>query len=196
MGAEAGRQREAAGEEESGKMAEVDMELRDPVVLNNHTKVFFEEVLAEPEGVRSIDCVWTNGFKCFNGTLSCCYKFLTILCGIPLAFCWGCEFACTACYHVWYLTPAIREMGILCKTTAMQCQICLGACMSPMMQSCGNCLSQIRMRDGPAPEASSTVTTVTRQTIVRTVVEVDEKPTKTASPTPSSVHGEDSEKQD
>merc|ERR1711976_130467 len=196
MGAEAGRQREAAGEEESGKMAEVDMELRDPVVLNTHTKVFFEEVLGEPEGVRSADCVWTNGFKCFNGTLNCCYKFLTFICGVPLAFCWGCEFACEACYHVWYLTPAIHEMGIYCKTTAMQCQICLGACMTPFMESCGRCLSEIRMSEGALPATTSgTVTTVTRQTIVRTVVEVDDKPTKTQSPT-ASVHGDDSEKQD
>merc|ERR1711976_802134 len=174
------------GPTSTSKMAEgPDMEQRDINDLNSHVKVVFEEVLGEPDGVRSIDCVWRNSYMCFNGTLNCCYKVLSILCGVPLAFCWGCEFACTACYHVWYLTPAIHEMGIFCKTTAMQCQICLGACMTPLMESCGMCLSQIRMRDGPAPAAiSSTVTHVTRQTIVRTVVEVDEKPAKTASPTP------------
>merc|ERR1712170_326813 len=122
------------------KMAEgPDMEQRDVNQLNSHVKVVFEEVLGEPDGVRSIDCVWSNSFKCFNGTLNCCYKVLTVLCGIPLAFCWGCEFACTACYHVFYITPMIRDTAIWCKQFQIQNKICLSACCSPLMESLGRC---------------------------------------------------------
>ncbi|KAK0044783.1 caveolin-1, partial [Biomphalaria pfeifferi] len=51
--------------------------------------VMFDEVLAEPDGAHSINCVWNCAYKCFNCCKGCCYKFLTLLCGIPLAICWG-----------------------------------------------------------------------------------------------------------
>merc|ERR1711976_485198 len=183
------------GQPTERKMADtLDMELRDPQVLNVHTKVLFDEVLGEPEGVRSIDCTWRNSFKCFNGALSCCYKFLTVLCGLPLAFCWGCEFACTACYHVFYWTPMIRDTAIWCKGIEAMNRVCIEACCSPCMASLGRCLSMIRMKEGSA----ATVTTTTTRKVVRTVktiVEVEEnKPPspKSASPAPQ-VHGDDVE---
>jgi hypothetical protein len=61
----------------------IDMINRDPNGLNSYVQVAFPDVLAEPEDVRSMDCVWRNSAKCFNGGLSCCYKFLTFLCGLP-----------------------------------------------------------------------------------------------------------------
>merc|ERR1711976_770409 len=131
----------------TSKMAEgPDMEQRDINELNSHVKVVFEEVLGEPDGERSIDCVWRNSYMCFNGTLNCCYKVLTVLCGIPLAFCWGCEFACTACYHIWYFTPAIRGLAINCGACQKMITICLNSCMSLFMESCGMCLSQINIK--------------------------------------------------
>merc|ERR1711893_585168 len=157
------------------KMAEVDMEQRDVNELNSHVKVVFEEVLGEPDGVRSIDCVWRNSYSCFNGTLSCCYKVLTILCGIPLAFCWGCEFACTACYHVFYMTPMIRDTAIWCKQTEAVCRICVTACCTPIMASMGRCLGMISMKEGSAVAATTSTTTTTRVVkTVRTIVDVEE----------------------
>merc|ERR1712121_521385 len=78
----------------------VDLVNRDPNDLNDHVKVKFEDVLGEPEGAHAIDCVWKNSYTCFNCCKGCCYKLLTILCGIPLAACWGCEFAMITFQHV------------------------------------------------------------------------------------------------
>merc|ERR1711976_849444 len=177
------------GQPTERKMADtLDMELRDPQVLNVHTKVLFDEVLGEPEGVRSNDCVWRNSFKCFNGTLSCCYKALTVICGIPLAFCWGCEFACTSCYHVWYATPLIRDNAIWCKAIEMQNRICLQGCLSPCMESLGKCLSMISMRKG-AMDAPAAKAQVVRRVQTVVVVEETKAPSpKPASPALSSVH--------
>ena len=61
----------------------LDMVNRDPNGINSYIKVQFDEVLAEPEGAHSAECLWRNSFKCFQGGLSCCYMVLTITCGLP-----------------------------------------------------------------------------------------------------------------
>ena len=64
----------------------------------------FDDVLGEPEGAHSAECVWRNSHKCFNGGLGCCYKFLTFICGLPLALYWGCHFACVSFSGKTYFT--------------------------------------------------------------------------------------------
>merc|ERR1712170_34937 len=181
----------------TSKMADgPDMEQRDINLLNSHVKVVFEEVLGEPEGVRSIDCVWRNSYACFNGTLNICYKILTVLCGIPLAFCWGCEFACTACYHIWYMTPLIRDFRIHCMAFEKMLRICTESCLSPCMESCGACLSQMN-KDGAAPKATPSES-VTVKSVVQTTVVVEETTShspKPATPHPS-VHSAQEDKQE
>jgi len=127
---------------------EADMEQRDPNNLNAHVKVQFEEVIGEPEGVRSIDCVWRNAFKCFNCTLGCCYKLLTVLCGIPLAFCWGCEFACLAFYHVWYYTPLVKCYTIQLVACRTLLKLYLEVCVGSVCEACGMFFSRIVVKSG------------------------------------------------
>lgn len=94
-------------------MAEIDLTNRDPNHLNNHIQVNFDDVFAEPEGAHSMDCVWTNSFKCFNCWLGCCYKLITFFTGIFIAMGWGCLFALVAFTEVWFLTPYIRLQNIV-----------------------------------------------------------------------------------
>ncbi len=61
---------------------EVDLMNRDPNGMNNFIQVEFEDVLSEPNGAHSSDCVWRNSFKCFECGKNCCYKFLSFFCGI------------------------------------------------------------------------------------------------------------------
>ena len=61
----------------------LDMVNRDPNGMNSYIQVTFPEVLAEPEGAHSGECLWRNAFKCFNGGLNCCYLVLTYICGLP-----------------------------------------------------------------------------------------------------------------
>ncbi len=37
----------------------------------------FHEIIGEPPGAHSADCVWVNAYKCFNCSANCCYLFLT-----------------------------------------------------------------------------------------------------------------------
>ncbi|XP_060595660.1 caveolin-1-like [Ruditapes philippinarum] len=116
---------------------DVDLVNRDPNGLNTHLKVQFEDVLAEPEGARSIDCVWKLSYTCFNLWLGLCYKLLTLCYGICIAAEWGCEFASIAFYHVWYITPILRMCEINCAVFTKVTKTCMGCCMEPCCEACG-----------------------------------------------------------
>jgi len=124
-----------------------DMENRDPNDLNSHVKVMFEDVIGEPEGVRSIDCVWRCSYKCFNGTLSCCYKCLTVVCAIPLAFCWGISFACLAFQHIWQCTPYIKYCVINMMCVRKLVVACLEGFCAPICETCGLFFSKIAVQN-------------------------------------------------
>lgn len=135
------------------RMGEPDMENRDPNNLNDHVKVSlwrriysssfskwlhwligivscqvcFEDVIGEPEGAHSHDCVWRLSYKCFEGGKKICYMILTFLCAAPLALCWGCQFACITFGHIWQVTPCLKVW-----------QINVG-CLQSFYTSCINC---------------------------------------------------------
>ena len=100
-------------------------------------QVCFEDVLAEPEGVHSIDCVWKLSYVCFNFWLNLCYKLATLFYGICIAAEWGCEFAYVAFYHVWYITPMVRMFEINCSVLRRLYATILGCCVEPCCESCG-----------------------------------------------------------
>ncbi|XP_022238499.1 caveolin-3-like [Limulus polyphemus] len=78
-----------------------DLDNRDPNTLNEYLQVEFDDVIAEPQGAYSVDCVWKVAYKIFTGTKNCCYKFLTILFAFPIAFAVGCSFAIMSFQHIW-----------------------------------------------------------------------------------------------
>ena len=59
-------------------------------------QVMWDDIIGEPEGLRSIDCAWNCSYKCFKGTKNCCYILLTILFAPCFAFCSALNFACLA----------------------------------------------------------------------------------------------------
>jgi len=124
---------------------DVDLVNRDPFDLNDHVKVLFEDVLAEPEGAHSIECVWYNSHSCFNCYKKCCYKFMTLCCALPIAMCWGCEFAMITFQHVWYVTPCMRMFMINCGCLQKCWGNCVQCFMQPVCEACSYCLSNIRV---------------------------------------------------
>jgi len=118
-------------------MAEVDLANRDPNSLNDHLGVSYEEVLGEPDATHSIDCIWTNSYKCFNMWLSLCYKICTTLCGLCIAMGWGCYFAFVSFHHIWYLTPFIKAYEINIRIYAKIYAIWIKNCCEPCCESCG-----------------------------------------------------------
>ncbi|WAR14799.1 CAV1-like protein [Mya arenaria] len=115
----------------------LDLSNRDPNNLNDHIKVTFEDVLGEPEGAHSIDCVWKLAYTCFNCWLGLCYKIATILCGICIAAEWGCAFAEIAFYHVWFITPSLKYCELNCAVCTKVVRVCVSCCCEPCCEALG-----------------------------------------------------------
>lgn len=56
----------------------------------------WDDVIGEPEGIRSPECAWRLSGHCFRLSRSCCYVFLSVLISPLLALCFGFTFACLA----------------------------------------------------------------------------------------------------
>lgn len=105
----------------------------------------FDDVIGEPEGAHSIDCVWTNAYKCFSGGRNCCYTVLTVICGLPLALCWGCEFACLTFSHVWQVTPCLKYATIEVMACRKMLSLALSCCLAPCCETIGLLFSKIQV---------------------------------------------------
>ncbi|XP_052250492.1 LOW QUALITY PROTEIN: caveolin-1-like [Dreissena polymorpha] len=123
----------------------LDMENRDPNDINDHLKVAFEDVLGEPEGAHSINCIWKMAYTCFECGKGLCYKLLTTFCGICIALGWGCDFAMIAFLHVWIYTPCMRDFSICVGCFRKVFHIIVDCCCSPVCEACGGCLSKIKI---------------------------------------------------
>lgn len=60
------------------------------------TQVMWDDVIGEPEGIRSPECAWRLSGHCFRFSRGCCYVFLSVLVAPLLALCLGFTFACLA----------------------------------------------------------------------------------------------------
>ena len=56
----------------------------------------WDDIIGEPDGIKSTQCAWNCSYKCFRGTRNCCYILLTTLFAPCLAFCSAINFACLA----------------------------------------------------------------------------------------------------
>ena len=106
-------------------------------IKKNHLQVAFEDVLAEPEGIRSMDCVWSNSYTCFNCWKNLCYMINTLFCGICIAMEWGCEFAHIAFTHIWYITPCFKVLELNCGCCKKLYGMCIHCCLDPLCEACG-----------------------------------------------------------
>jgi len=131
-----------------GDDAGVDLSNRDPNSLNDNVNVVFEDVLGETDAAHSIDCVWTNSYKCFTGGKKCCYLALSTICGLPIALCWGCEFACITFSYVWYITPTMKccEFWLTCMKRLYA--IFIQCCLSPCIETLAGLFSKIVVTQG------------------------------------------------
>ncbi|XP_060595761.1 caveolin-3-like isoform X2 [Ruditapes philippinarum] len=123
----------------------VDLVNRDPNDINCHIKAEFEDVLGEPEGVRSMECVWKLSYRCFSLWRDCCYKLATLLCGICMAAWLGCQFAGVALDHIWCVTPGLKMCEINCIVFRKCYNMCIDCCAGPICEAAGLCLSKIKI---------------------------------------------------
>jgi len=123
---------------------EVDLVNRDPNNINDHLKVVFEDVLAEPEGNHSMDCVWKNSHKCFTCCKDLCYTIMTFCCGICIAMEWGCNFAYIAFVHIWYVTPCFKCLELNCGCCQKLYGMCIHCCLDPICEAIALCFSAFK----------------------------------------------------
>ncbi|XP_077993652.1 caveolin-3-like [Glandiceps talaboti] len=123
----------------------LDMENRDPKPLNDHVRVLFEEVIAEPPGAHSADGVWRCVFKMFTCSKNLCFKIMTYICAVPLAICWGCEFACISFTHIYTITPCVKAYVMNIGACKMIYGASVRMCCDPCYESCGRMFSDIRV---------------------------------------------------
>ena len=113
-------------------------------------QVAFEDVLAEPEGSQSNDCVWRLSYRCFRGGKLCCYRCLTVFCGCFIALFWGCQFACVMFEHIWCYTPRLRLLAINCDCLQKLWGTTLQCLLAPVCETFGLCFSNIVINHTPS----------------------------------------------
>ncbi|XP_070557273.1 caveolin-3-like [Ptychodera flava] len=123
----------------------LDMENRDPANLNEHVRVLFEDVLAEPPGAHSSDGVWRCVFKAFLCSKNVCFKVLSFICAVPSAFCWGCQFACISFTHIYAVTPCLKAYVMNIGACKMIYGVTVRICCDPCYEACGRMFSDIRV---------------------------------------------------
>ncbi|CAH1783906.1 unnamed protein product [Owenia fusiformis] len=129
-----------------------DMVNRDPNNMNFHARTLFEDVIGEPDGAHSADCVWKNSYGCFTGGKNCCYTVLTYVCALPLALCWGCTFACVTFAHIWQVGPCYRVVQINMSCAQKFFGTCVHCVCDPCYESMSLLLSNIRVLSGNSTE--------------------------------------------
>ncbi|XP_078340970.1 caveolin-1-like [Crassostrea virginica] len=117
---------------------EIDLTDRDPNGLNSHLgTLHFNDVIGEPDGTHSIECVWRISYLCFNCWKNLCYKLMTLFFGCCIAAEWGCEFAIIAFYHVWFISPCLKVCEINCGLCQRVYSNCANCCIVPCCEAMG-----------------------------------------------------------
>lgn len=117
---------------------------RDPTAMNDHVKVFFQDVFAEPEGSYSIDGVWRTSFTAFVNTKYWCYRIITAVLGIPTAVLCGMYFACLSFDYIWCVMPCLKAYIIELQCLGKIFGLCLRTFCDPFFESVSRIFSGIK----------------------------------------------------
>ncbi|XP_069039452.1 caveolin-2 [Lepisosteus oculatus] len=121
-------------------------DLRDPRGVNQHLKVEFNDVLAEPSSFHSFDRVWTWSDIVFEATRLWCYRGISVLCAIPVSLLAGFLFACLSCVHIWCVMPCIQLCTISLPPLRSLWASLLEVLVAPVCASVGRCCSRVYLR--------------------------------------------------
>lgn len=134
------------------KGIEVDLNERDPNDLHDDLKIQFHEIIGEPHtDVYSFDCVWVNSFKCFTNTKIWCYRITSLICALPVSFCWGIYFACFAFHNIWILMPCLKAYGMNLRLLRSCFNSIIETFVKPCYMAAGYVFFNIRILKGGDP---------------------------------------------
>ncbi|XP_011157539.1 caveolin-3 isoform X1 [Solenopsis invicta] len=137
----------SAGGESAGELED-----RDPNSLNQHLQVMWDDVIGEPEGIRSPECAWRLSGHCFRLSRGCCYILLSVLVAPLLALLFGFMFACLAFQHIWCLAPCLRIWKITCAAMRNFLAAVTQAIIRPLMEGLGYLCYNIRIFNQRLPD--------------------------------------------
>ncbi|XP_029006905.1 caveolin-2-like [Betta splendens] len=118
---------------------------RDPTGINQSLKVTFEDVIAEPPSVRSLDPVWLWSRALFEASRLWCYRLVGVLLAVSLWLAAGLLFAALSCLHIWLLTPGPRLLRISMRWARAACGRMLSVLLGPFLCSAAKCCSRIHL---------------------------------------------------
>ncbi|KAJ8378977.1 hypothetical protein AAFF_G00232710 [Aldrovandia affinis] len=110
---------------------------RDPRGDNECLKVTFEDVIAEPQSLRSTDKVWICSNALFEVSRVWIYRIFTTLLAVPVSLISGILFAILTCLHIWLIVPFMKFL--LMNTWCLQTiwSSVLDIAVSPLCRSLG-----------------------------------------------------------
>ncbi|XP_036425477.1 caveolin-2-like [Colossoma macropomum] len=124
------------------------MEDRDPKGVNKCLKVSFEDVIAEPASVRSLDKVWLWSHALFEVSRLWFYRLISLLLAVPVALVLGLLFAFLSCLHIWLIMPSMQLLLINMNWVKVVWASVLDLAISPFFSSVGRCCGAINIRWG------------------------------------------------
>ncbi|XP_064632944.1 caveolin-3-like isoform X1 [Lineus longissimus] len=131
----------------------IDVNERDPQHINEHIKVTFEDIIAEPEPTTySFDKVWVLSYKVFNSVNIWCYRILSLICAIPAMVLWGCNFACLSFCTVWCCRPCMKSFEIQLRFFQTIWTTLITAFCEPCYLAVGKIFYNIRITRENKPE--------------------------------------------
>ncbi|XP_036280815.1 caveolin-2 [Pipistrellus kuhlii] len=119
---------------------------RDPLQLNSHLKVDFQDVIAEPEATHSFDKVWICSHALFEISKYVLYKFLTVFLAVPLAFAAGILFATLSCLHIWIIMPFIKTCLMIQPSVQTIWKSVTDTVIAPLCLSTGRIFSSVSVQ--------------------------------------------------
>ncbi|XP_043466769.1 caveolin-3-like isoform X1 [Leptopilina heterotoma] len=129
-----------------------DLEDRDPNNLNRHIQVTWDDIIGEPEGIRSPECAWRLSGHCFRLSRGFWYILLSVLIAPLIALCLGITFACLTFTQVWCCVPFVRIFRILFAPIRVFITIIIQAVLRPIFESIGYLCYNIRIFNQRLPD--------------------------------------------
>lgn len=82
-------------------------------------------MIAEPDGVHSVDGVWIISYKTYTKSKAFLYIGLSSIFGIPLSLIWGLLFALLSFLNIWVIVPFIKFCLFIFQCTMYPALTCM-----------------------------------------------------------------------
>lgn len=90
-------------------------------------------------------------FQCFTNTKIWCYRITSLICVLPVSFCWGIYFACFAFHNIWILMPCLKAYGMNLRLLRSCFNSIIETFVKPCYMAAGYVLFNIRILKGGDP---------------------------------------------